>query len=299
MEPARTIPNAVITGARGAAALNPTEFPFEIRGVPQGSYDLYPLFNNGAGIYTGRVAIEVGTENITNVKTSIQPGVELKFHVSTIGTPPPPPKQPNFQPTQQVIQMQIRPADNVPGPLTSGLIRFVSPDVNGVITIAGVPEARFFVPAILGLPADEYISEMRQGSRSIMDDTIINVGKEAPDPVEIVISRSGGTIAGTLEDAQHKPLPGVRVFLIPEQPRRKNLLLYKNANSTTNGVFNFQGVAPGAYKMFAWDNLPQGAEQNEEFISQYDGLGTRVVVSTGTPMSNVQVTLIRANRGAQ
>jgi len=49
------------------------------------------------------------------------------------------------------------------------------------------------------------------------------------------------------------------------------------------------GVAPGSYKLFAWENIPQGAEQNEEFLSRYDALGIRVMVNAGTPITNIQV----------
>ncbi|HEY2573046.1 MAG TPA: carboxypeptidase-like regulatory domain-containing protein [Verrucomicrobiaceae bacterium] len=197
----------------------------------------------------------------------------------------------------QNVRIQIRPFHNLPAPLGNSVALLTMPDADGNIAMTNLPEALFFVAGILGLPADGYVSEMRQGSRSIMDDGIVTVGKTMPDPLEVVISRGGGTIAGTVQDAQHRPVIGARVFLIPDLPRRGNLLLYKTPASSTMGAFSITGVAPGAYKIFAWDVMPpQGAEQNSEFLSRYDALGTPVIVNTGAPATNIQVSLIPANR---
>jgi hypothetical protein len=298
MEPTRAIPN--IAGVRGAQR-DATEFPFEIRGVPPGSYDFYPIFNDGATLrnnaFTGHIAIEVGSENISGIQSVIQPGVDLKIHVSVIGNPPVGRGNRPAPPVQmQNVRVQVRPVENLPTNLTIGLLAFVSADADGNLSLTNLPEARFFVSNVSVAPIDAYVSEIRQGSRNIMEDTIISVGKETPDPLEVVISRNGATISGILEDAQHRPVVGTRVFLIPDVPRRRNLLLYKTTSSTANGAFNFQGIAPGAYKVIAWDSIPQGAEQNDDFLSRYEGSGTRVVVNSSTPVTNVQVTLTQGNR---
>jgi hypothetical protein len=301
MEPTRAVPNIVPAGNQGARGGDSTEFPFEIRGVPPGTYDLYPIFNDGAtprtNYYTGHVAIEVGSENVSGIRSEIQPGVDMKIHVSVTGTPPAGPGNRPAQPLQmQNVRMLLRPDGNLPILLAAGLGTLNTPDADGNISLTNLPEARFLVTSISGMPADGYVSEIRQGSRNIMDDAIINIGKETPDPLEVIISRGGSTISGTVEDAQHQPLTGTRVYLIPDMPRRRNLLLYKTSSSVQKGAFNFQGVAPGIYRVFAFDNIPQGAEQNDEFMSRYDGSGTRVVVNAGTPVTNVQVSLIQVNR---
>jgi hypothetical protein len=291
------IPN-VANGRGGARGGDATVFPFEIRGVPPGSYDFYSIFNDGAtprnNSYAGHTAIEVGSENISGIQSIIQPGVDLKIHVSVIGTPL---AQPNNRPAQPVVmqnvRVQIRPVDSLPAQLSNGLLTLSAADNDANLLFTNIPEARLFVSSVSAIPLDGYVSDIRHGTRSIMEDTIFNIGKETPDPLEVVISRGGATISGTLEDAQHNPVTGTRVFLIPDMPRRRNLLLYKTTTSATKGVFNFQGVAPGIYRVFAFDTIPQGAEQNDEFMIRYDGSGTRVVASAGAPLTNVQVTLIQ------
>lgn len=290
------IPNAVPAGGARGVTPDTTMFPFEIRGVPAGTYDFYPIFNtSGSGFgnrgsaVTGHLAIEAGTENVSGVQAVIQPGVDLKVHVSIVGTPPAGAANRVVQPPRlSSIRVQFRPVDNLPPQLTQGITQQTVPDDDGNFTLTNLPEARFFAASIYQ-PFDGYVSEMRQGNRSIMDDATFTIGKEAPDSLEIVINRNGGTISGTVQDSQRRPLQGRQVFLIPDAPRHRNLLLYKIAGSNGKGEFNFYGVAPGAYKLFAWENIPQGAEQNEEFLSRYDALGTRVTVNAGAPMTNIQV----------
>jgi hypothetical protein len=293
------ITNPVTAGGGRGITPDTTTFPFEFRGVPAGTYDFYPIFNsagpafgNRAAAFTGHVVIEVGTENVSGVQAIIQPGVDLKVHVSIVG---PPPAVPAYRVAQPIalssIRVQFRPVDNLPSQLTQGITQAIIPDNDGNFTLTNLAEARFFAASIY-LPLEAYVSEMRQGYRSIMDDATFTVGKETPDSLEIVINRNGGTISGTVQDSQRKPLQGRRVVLIPDAPRQRNLLLYKSAGSNAKGEFNINGVAPGSYQLFARENIPQGAEQNEEFLSRYAALGTRVIVNAGMPVTNIQVSSI-------
>src|SRR6185369_21488 len=63
-----------------------TEFPFEIHNVPPGTYDLYPLFVDTAtdahvNRYTSPTRIEVGTEDVREIKAVIRGGTTLRVRV--------------------------------------------------------------------------------------------------------------------------------------------------------------------------------------------------------------------------
>ena len=69
---------------------------FELRAVPQGSYDLIATVPDNAGRpYPGRVRIEVGNQDLEGVTLSIPPGVQVKVRVFVDGkfvpAPPTPP----------------------------------------------------------------------------------------------------------------------------------------------------------------------------------------------------------------
>ncbi len=166
-----------------------------------------------------------------------------------------------------------------------------------MFTLTNLAEGRYFISEVSGLPADAYVADIRQGSRSIYNDGFMTIEKDRPDPLEIVIALNGGTIEWNLVDAQHHPADIGRVFLIPDPPRRLNMLMYKSKTViNVAGTFRMTGIAPGEYKLFAWSSLPEGAEQNEEFIRQYDALGTHVTVNAGMTVANIQVQVIPGNR---
>ncbi len=281
---------------RGAAP-DDTNTPFEIRGVPPGTYDFYPIFNGPAAdsanssYFSGRTSIEVGSENITNVMSVIRPGVDLRGRLTIVRTPPPTQRPQPFNIAN--VRVNIQPLDNLPSLLGVRGLQAPPAASDGAFAIPGLIDARYFVSAVTGLPQDAYVSDMRLGSQSFYNEGSFEIGKTAPDAMEIVVSRGGGVIQGVVQDALHKPVGSARLVLIPDAPRRQNFLLYKNATVLGGtGSFTFSGIAPGPYKVFAFENNPLGAEQNEEFMRQFESRGVNVTVSAGITTGNVAVQII-------
>jgi hypothetical protein len=71
-------------------------------------------------------------------------------------------------------------------------------------------------------------------------------------------------------------------------------MFYKTTMSTAMGTFTLNGVAPGSYKIFAWEQIPNGAEQDSDFMREYDLLGTSINVTAGLAQSNILLTPIPA-----
>jgi len=289
-------------GARGRAA-NDTESAFEVRGVPPGTYDFYPVYSDGttgrgangvlSSYYTARTPIEVGGENVTGIQSVIQPGANLKVHVTVTGTAPATGRGQAQLITLTSTRVQIQPKENIPTLARGALTLPPVLDADGVMTLTNLVDGPYFIASVTTLPPNAYVSELRQDSRSVYDDGVFVLSKNSETTLEVVISRGGATIQGTVVDAKHNAVAS-RVTLIPDPPRRQNTLLYKNAASNAMGVFNLSGVAPGSYKIFAWEQNLAGAEQDPEFIREFDVLGTSVTVTPGLASANIQVTLIPA-----
>jgi hypothetical protein len=290
--------------ARGGNVVNNNETQFEIRGVPAGTYDFYPVYNDGSppaagslpSYYFARTPIEVGSENVTGVQSVIRPGTNLKGHVTIMGnTPAAAPNRP-IQPLNIAnIRLQFQPRENQPSLVRMGTVSSATIDADGAFNLFNLAEGQYSVIGTTALPADAYVSEMLLDSRNVSDDGIINIAGNSQVNLEVTISRGGGTIQGTVEDAKHNPVAAARVTLIPDAPRRGNLLLYKTALSTAMGAFTLNGVAPGSYKLFAWEQIiPTGAEQDSDFMREYDLLGTSVSVTAGLTQANIQITPIPA-----
>jgi hypothetical protein len=276
---------------------------FEIPNVPPGSYYLYarlPIAQGWGGLAPperattplalGRTSIEVRGGSVEGITVAVGPGVDVKGRVVLDGQPP----------AENSIQLSLLPDDGAPRvneTQISNVIRQVAQYVpkigeDGTFTFPLMPEGHYRLQVTFnGLAKNSYVADIRQGPTSIFDNGF-TVGREA-NPIEISASTNGGIIEGTLFTADHKPVSTpTPVILVPVASRRQNFELYKFTNTDAKGDFAFNGVAPGTWKVFAWELVQAGAYQNPEFMQQYETRGTNVTVTAGM-RSNANVTLIR------
>ena len=87
-------------------------------------------------------------------------------------------------------------------------------------------------------------------------------------------------------------MPRTAVVLVPASNRRSNPALYKIVQADAEGRFSMTGVAPGAWKVFAWESIRPGAFQNTDFLQKYETRGTAVTVNAGMRV-DADATLIR------
>jgi hypothetical protein len=126
---------------------------------------------------------------------------------------------------------------------------------------------------------------------SVYDDGL-TIGGTDVNPIEVLVKTNAGAIEGTVTGPDGKPVSAVTVVMAPAATRRKNPALYKMFRSDAQGRFVIPAVAPGAYKVFAWENVPAGAWQNAEFLSRYEQHGAAVNVTPGNT-NTVAVGMIR------
>ncbi len=52
----------------------------------------------------------------------------------------------------------------------------------------------------------------------------------------------------------------------------------KVASADQYGRFSMRGIAPGNYRVFAWEDAPTGACRDPEFVRRYEDWGERIRV---------------------
>jgi hypothetical protein len=124
-------------------------------------------------------------------------------------------------------------------------------------------------------------------------DSGFDIENRAPDPVEIIIASGAGTVDGVVEDGPAKTVADALVALVPEAKRFENRALFAIATSDANGRFVFRGVAPGDYRLLAWESTPPNAYQNGNFIRRYESKALTVHVGQGGSAS-AELTVIPA-----
>lgn len=134
-----------------------------------------------------------------------------------------------------------------------------------------------------------YVEDIRQGSLSVYDNGLL-VGGQASTEISVMIATEPAALQGTVVGANQKPAAQTMVVLVPATNRRQNTSLYKTATSDANGKFTMNGIAPGQYELFSWQDMIPGAYENPGYLQRYDGRGTVVSLIHGaTLMTEVHV----------
>ena len=127
--------------------------------------------------------------------------------------------------------------------------------------------------SVESIPEDAYLADVRQGTTSILD-TGLRLGDTAPEPLEVVINPTGAHLDGIVRDRDNSGIAFTRVVLVPEGPRRGVSSFYKTAVTDDVGKFTIRGIAPGEYKLFAWESSPARAWRGPpEFMAPFEEFG--------------------------
>ncbi len=180
-----------------------------------------------------------------------------------------------------------------PGPRKPCRSNLASIAADGTFSIRDVCEGLYEVyvnASSRSVSPDLYVSGMRQGALDIRDEGSIDV-RASVLALEITLSAGAGTIRGIVEAPAGSPAAHADVVLVPAVSRRSNLMFYDRTIIGEKGQFTL-GIAPGEYKVFAFEQLADTAEQNYSFIARYETLGLSVTVNPGSTM-DIRTRLLR------
>jgi hypothetical protein len=98
--------------------------------------------------------------------------------------------------------------------------------------------------------------------------------------LDVVAAPDGGKCDGVVLDKDDKPVGGATVVLIPEARYRSRGDRYYEAETDQNGRFELDGVAPGEYKAFAWDDVEPGIWRDADFVKAVEAKGEKVTLKS-------------------
>jgi len=171
-----------------------------------------------------------------------------------------------------------RPSPPPPSPLLSD---------DGTFQLFGAMLGEFRV-RITGLAGDAYVKDARFGSSGVLDRPL-EISGPTTNVLEILLSPNGGRVGGTVVDARRRPMPNAPVVLVPDE--RSRLDLFKSVAADQAGRFEFRGVTPGSYKLFAWTALDPFAYFDGAILSAAERDATAIRVAESSRL-DVAVTLV-------
>jgi 5-hydroxyisourate hydrolase-like protein (transthyretin family) len=110
--------------------------------------------------------------------------------------------------------------------------------------------------------------------------------------LEIVLG-VGGQLNGVARNAAGEAQDNVIVALVPEQQDRQSL--YKNAVTDNDGRYRFEGIAPGNYRLFSWEDVQPDDWRNPLFIGAQQDPGKPIRIGEGA-RETADVTMVPARQ---
>jgi hypothetical protein len=272
--PRTTDPYFTISGSRTDA-----QGLFDLAGVPAGSYQIFiTRYGEGVKGLNGVVSIDVAERDIENFSIIIGPDFTLSGRFVMEGGSRSYPRIGSLTRDPQVVGMN-----------TVGFNYNPPAAADGSFTLDGVAPGDFRV-TIQRMPPDTYVKSIRLGNADVLNDGLHLTGP--PQAIlEIVIGANAGKIEGSVVNAQQQPLANRTVVLVPDLRLRQRTDLYKVVPTDSTGHFRMLGLTPGEYKLFAWENVEQGAWQDPAFIGAFESAGRPIHIYEGTS-ENLQLPVI-------
>ena len=262
---------------------------FEVPNVLPGEYYIVPRVTQatpaGAGIFNiNRIPVDVRDKDISGVSVELVPSQNVDGTLTIDGQPP----------GNVTVRVALSAVGN-PSPTYQGIsARTAIPKAeDGTFTILNIPQTRYLVEMGAGLPPNLYVSDVRLGPLSVFDSGF-EFGREPIPPLQVSLRSGAATVEGTVRDGSNRPIANATVVVIPPDNRRENRALYKTAQSDAAGKYTVRGIAPGNYKIFAFEGLAGGEFYNSRFLSRYESRGKPINVAQGGSTTE-SLTLIESN----
>ena len=226
---------------------------FEFRGVPPGSYELHVADQS----LQGRTSVVVSASDLKDIRMTLSPGAEIKLRIVTEG---------NRKPDVSGLRF---------GLMTDGRGGFgPMPWEADKLTARNVPPDHYDL-RFGGLPREAYVKSARAGETDVLADGLTVTGAGTID-IAVAVASDGGAMQGVVRDKNQQPVSGATILLAPD--RRSRADLFKSTTSDQNGHYEFAALAPGNYKLFAWEDVEPNAWEDSDFLKDYEKLGEKVVL---------------------
>ena len=140
-------------------------------------------------------------------------------------------------------------------------------------TIGMLPET--YTVAVDGVPGDYYVKSIRFAGRDITHSNL-DLTSGAGGVMEVLLSPTAAHVSGIVHDSTGNPAPGAKVQLwAPGKDTAEQTL------ADEKGAFEFAGLAPGEYRVIAWEAVDDDLSDDATFRARFQNRATPVTVTEG------------------
>jgi hypothetical protein len=249
-------------------------------------------------------SIDVTSAAVENVQLNLVQGVTIPGRVVIEGLVAP--AAANAPSPQRGLSISLVRDPDIVGLPAAQLRGQVSPEGTFSIPNVGPGDYRVYVAPLLapfqwGVPnipqglQNTYVKSIRVGATNALLSPVRVNGGVAPGDLEVVIG-AGGRFEGSAMNERREPMPNVSVALVPDGAQRQRVDLYRTATTDMSGKFRMQGVPPGSYKAYAFEEVPPDSWQSADFMRPYESRGVVVEIRDANPITADLQAVPRARR---
>ena len=255
----------------GAGAMVKEDGTFEIGGVQPGSYYVAALPMQGPQSVSGKVAVDVSRENVQNVTLVLGSGMTVKGSILIEGDVQQPEQARGKKTSFGAVRVQLSVIEGLPFGASGGTVKD-----DGSFAIENVGPDRYRILA-LNLPEGTWLKSIRAGDQEVLD-TGLDLSSGVSGPVQITLGSGSGQISGKVQDAKQQAAPGSLVTLLPNPMKEERNDLYRITTTDQNGQFTLQGVPPGEYRLYAWEDIEPGIYMDPEFLKPHESKAQKITI---------------------
>jgi hypothetical protein len=234
---------------------------FEIAGVPSGTYDIWIKQGFPTMTLLGHSTAQVDDHDVENLSIELHPPQSLHGIVRIEGGEATNPLH---------IPINLEPVDF---PVSD---RFAAPKEDGSFEVDDIGLGQYRVYVQEQDRKRVYLKTLRYGNVESNEGTFALSSYGVP--LEVVFSTRGARLSGTVTGSAAAP----RVILIPDTAdavRREHET--RAAVFDQNGVFTIESIPPGSYKLYAFENVPEGIWLDPDFLKEVESAGVAFEATEG------------------
>jgi len=272
--------------------------------VPAGSYQLIVRTPDPNGAILGADLPLVVNSDIEGVTLVLGPPISLPIHIEARRSSSPIPEAPAV--AEQLVSggsgvdrdVSSPTASVTQGPLTQvrlistearlELLQFQADVENAGFAVRNVAPGKYSVEVLPNPPW--YVQSATTSTTDALREELVFAPGRRPDPLEIVLRDDGAHLTGTVLADGQAALGAV--LLVPDQGSLNQARL---SQSGPAGQFQFDDLAPGDYKLLAFDTIEGLEFRNPEALEPYLSKAVRITLSANQQAS-VNVERIQAGK---
>jgi hypothetical protein len=244
---------------------------FDVQGVASGSYT---LFCQTEPELRAQQIVDVGDHDVDDVVLALRPPFEISGTIRLEGDPP----------TAEQHRGPMRVGLNA---IEMGSSANTAANADGTFVLK-VTHAVYQINASCN--ASAYLKSMHFGDQDVTNGKI-DLTQQTSGALNIVCGTDVGQIQGSVQNESGQPAAQVMITVSPDDEHQSRQDLFYQLMSDENGKFDYRDIAPGEYKVFAWESVDQELLQSAEFRKAFESRAGSVSISPGGNAS-VQVKLI-------